>query len=618
MKHLNYFKTKEEKLDFIKEAHSNEGSYRPMVVLVDDETTSSSKIMFYPHRYMKFTMNITQEMLDEFNSTSGYSEHVNGYITLCSDGYLYESYKVNGVEHAQPLEQHETPYGPVNGDYTNISVINDITMIRDCYFIFETPLTSDSGVMLNEEVIFPETPEFDYYFTQTDEATYKVNPNAWGYMVKACESLGYVPFVDIDFNPISYKIQYYSGGVPRVITHPIEVGEINIKGKISSSFYMETEEQTYICDGPLSECYEFNGFSGYTITPTEPKDIEYHGSGDYIVVHPKRFFNFDSVEFPKEIKYIPKNAFPEARMKSIIIPEGVEYIGAHAFSNCHMEYIHLPNSVRIIENSAFAYPQNCKVSVPNNLEHYEDDIFGYYNHNGFEYFDYKEVNGEVYLGKVYAKNKNNQSEVVIKEGTVSISRFAFRECYNITSVTIPNSVTSIDDYAFYDCPNLTTMNVDSEVVLGNLTLKYQLTSLNIGNSVTSIGVGAFHSCSGLTEIIIPDSVTTIGNNAFYGCTSLTEIVIPDSVTSIDNYAFAYCESLTSVTIPDSVTKLEYALFEGSTSLTEIVCYATIAPRLDIDVFSSISPNGVLKVPSGSDYSGWLSALPSGWTIEYMS
>jgi hypothetical protein len=35
------------------------------------------------------------------------------------------------------------------------------------------------------------------------------------------------------------------------------------------------------------------------------------------------------------------------------------------------------------------------------------------------------------------------------------------------------------------------------------------------------------------------------------------------------------------------------------------------------VFNNLPSNGVLKVPNGSNYSTWLSNLPSGWTIQYI-
>ena len=141
----------------------------------------------------------------------------------------------------------------------------------------------------------------------------------------------------------------------------------------------------------------------------------------------------------------------------------------------------------------------------------------------------KQPDGLVYAGKVAYKYKGtmpSNTSIVLKEGTLGITDYAFRGCKGLTSATIPNSVTSIGDYAFMDCTGLT--------------------SVTIPGSVKSIGWGAFAGCTGLTSVTIPDSVTSIGNNAFYKCTGLTSVTIPDSVTSIGGSAFGECTRLTSI------------------------------------------------------------------------
>ena len=135
---------------------------------------------------------------------------------------------------------------------------------------------------------------------------------------------------------------------------------------------------------------------------------------------------------------------------------------------------------------------------------------------------------------------------------ISIGKYAFWDCSDITSVTIPNSVTTIDEYAFADC--------------------HGLTSMTIPNSVTTIGDYAFENCNGLTSVTIGNAVTSIGARAFYRCSGLTSVTIPNSVTSIGTSAFNGCTGLTSVTIPNSVTKISGGAFSGCTSLQRIEAY----------------------------------------------
>ena len=170
--------------------------------------------------------------------------------------------------------------------------------------------------------------------------------------------------------------------------------------------------------------------------------------------------------------------------------------------------------------------------------------------------------------------------------------------------------TSLNNVAF-----LNVINTTLDGVFKNCP---RLISVNIGSGVTSIGTSAFTSSTSLSLAKIPDSVTSIGDYAFYACTSLSSVKLGKCVISIGNYAFSKCYPLKSIIIPSSVTSIGDDAFRYCDSLKSITCYATTAPTLSGNVvFDGISKNGTLKVKSGSDYSTWLTQLPSGWTIEYI-
>lgn len=170
--------------------------------------------------------------------------------------------------------------------------------------------------------------------------------------------------------------------------------------------------------------------------------------------------------------------------------------------------------------------------------------------------------------------------------------------------------TSLNDVAF-----LNVINTTLDGVFKNCPM---LISVNIGSGVTSIGTSAFTSSRSLSLVEIPDSVTSIGDYAFYACTSLISVKLGNCVISIGNYAFSKCYPLKSIIIPSSVTSIGDDAFRYCDSLKSITCYATTAPTLSGNVvFGGIPKNGTLHVPQGSDYSTWLSQLPSGWTIEYI-
>ena len=247
------------------------------------------------------------------------------------------------------------------------------------------------------------------------------------------------------------------------------------------------------------------------------------------------------------------------------------------------------NSVQLCKSSSFYE----KIAINNN--ELEKKYTGYtFNNTDINEVAYSNVTN--ILDGTF-ENCSRLTSVNIGSGVTSIVNGAFIYCNNLTSIVIPDSVTTIGDRVFEECTHLN--------------------SVTIPDSVTSIGHRAFYECYRLTSINIPDSVTNISWNAFSDCTSLTSVTIGSGVTSIYNYTFGSCKSLKSVTFGNSITSIAEQSFYDCTSLNSITCYATTAPTLNSNVFYYISKNGTLHVPNGSDYSSWLSELPSGWTIEYI-
>ena len=307
----------------------------------------------------------------------------------------------------------------------------------------------------------------------------------------------------------------------------------------------------------------------------------------------------------------------------VTIPERVTYdgatysvtsIGEFAFKDCTgLTSVTIPTSVTSIGEEAF---RGCtgltSVTIPNSVTEIGYSAFG-----GTPWYN-NQPDGVVYIGKVAYEFKGEMASgtaINIKEGTVSISGYAFYGCTGLTSITIPNSVTSIGEFAFSGCTGLTSVTIPSSVTsIGKSAFSgcTGLTSVTIPNSVTTIGWSAFRGCAGLTSVTIPNSVTEIGWSAFEGCTALTSVTfnatnckspgrtyeawfqdcpltslvigndvksipaclayyqtrlttvtIPNSVISIGWYAFVGCTGLTSVTIPNSVTEIGRFAFEGT-------------------------------------------------------
>ena len=92
----------------------------------------------------------------------------------------------------------------------------------------------------------------------------------------------------------------------------------------------------------------------------------------------------------------------------------------------------------------------------------------------------------------------DSTSIILKDGTVSITDYAFANRPGLTSITIPNSVTTIGQEAFGECSSLTTLTIPC--------------------SVTSLGDGAFWGCNGLTDVycyIADLSKVKSGRTLFY-------------------------------------------------------------------------------------------------------
>ncbi len=186
-------------------------------------------------------------------------------------------------------------------------------------------------------------------------------------------------------------------------------------------------------------------------------------------------------------------------LTSVTIPKSVIKIDKFAFSSCNgLPLITIPNSVTSIGYSAF---YNCtgltSVTISNSVIEIGGSAF--YNTPWYT----NQPNGVIYINNVLYVYKGTMPEnasIDIKEGTVSISNYAFSGRTGLTEVTIPNSV-------------------------------------------TEIGREAFSGCTGLTEVSIPNSVTKIGYATFFisieGLNGLKSIYVYNSIPpTADDYIFS--------------------------------------------------------------------------------
>lgn len=105
--------------------------------------------------------------------------------------------------------------------------------------------------------------------------------------------------------------------------------------------------------------------------------------------------------------------------------------------------------------------------------------------------------------------KDSVYEIVVTEGVINLSTYAFIHHTHLKKVTLPEGLKTIGVYAFKDCPEL-------------------------------------------TEINFPDTLEVIGDFAFYGDSLLSSVTLPESLTTISSYAFKDCLNLSEIHFKGSI------------------------------------------------------------------
>lgn len=370
-----------------------------------------------------------------------------------------------------------------------------------------------------------------------------------------------------------------------------------------------------------------------------------------------------SFSVPEGVLVIGDYAFSDSdRLKSVTVPDSVVKIGSYAFSNCdRLGDVTVSDSVLSIGTEAFGFTKlaNDKNNWENGVLYagnhavdadpegigtsltvrygtvsIADEIFSFSSisnvdvpdtlkfigtkaFDGTEYFkntENRDESGVLYIGNVLvdADPEKVSGKYTVREGTKSVSAYAFDDCNKITGIEFPDSVVAIGDWAFdylalesavlparvkyvgdhafwyagfrelkipantvyigegaIDNENLTAITVDENNayfssdkhgVLFNKD-KIRLILYPAGNGrktytvpegVTCIEAQAFEDSLNLEKITLPESVVCIGEEAFMG-SGIKKINLPAGMLAIGENAFRYCDRLKEIKTEESKT-----------------------------------------------------------------
>lgn len=308
---------------------------------------------------------------------------------------------------------------------------------------------------------------------------------------------------------------------------------------------------------------------------------------------------------------------------NIYLSEGISAINATAFIYCSgLTSIALPNSVTSIGKRAFDGCSGLKeITISENLTYVGDyafsscsslNIVDVQNIEKWSAIDFNTSNTNplFYSHTLYIKGKL-VTELTIPEGVITIGKYSFFGCRDITNIVIADSVTSINEYAFSGCSDLTSVTIGKAVQkiadhaflsCTSLVEVFNKSSLNIVAGKSDHGNVAYHAknvytkegdgnlstdsngfiiytddkeCSLIayhgndTNIVVPNNITAINDRAFYNNTNIVSITFPDSVTTIDNSAFLGCSNLKTVNFGNGVISIQFAAFMNCVALTSI-------------------------------------------------
>ncbi|AKN34126.1 leucine rich repeats containing protein [Clostridium carboxidivorans P7] len=315
-----------------------------------------------------------------------------------------------------------------------------------------------------------------------------------------------------------------------------------------------------------------------------------------------------SVNFPNSLAQIGSRAFCGCTsLKDIVLPSGVSVLEEGVFSYCtSLESVKSQSKIKYISDNAFYGCSAIKQVPSSNAIHIGKNAF-----NGCKKLDNIQLNCQdiqadafrntafldglrvnsslIIVSNTLVDGKCCTGDVIVPEGIISISPYAFSGNDNITSITLPESLKIIGSGAFSGCKSIKELVLPSIKSIEKKSFEKCVSLAKVSGCAEIIGEGAFSYCTNLEDVILNKTVSLkqeafcgcaalktcecnelqyIGDNCFNECIAL-ETFDFSNVKFIGVSAFSSCNSLKNIYLNENTYAASHA-FEDCANLKEII------------------------------------------------
>ena len=149
----------------------------------------------------------------------------------------------------------------------------------------------------------------------------------------------------------------------------------------------------------------------------------------------------------------------------------------------------------------------------------------------------------------YFPESEEEHEIVIPEGVISIEEKAFESAENLKEIFLPDSLVCIHKEAFENCRNLDELWIPDKLErIGEAAFRY-CDSLELISPASLRGILEESEDETILRMCSQLNLQSIEQAAFLGCSSLGVVLLSDKMKEIGDEAFERCDALHFLCIP---------------------------------------------------------------------